>query len=228
MIHQLIFAAPKPGMTEAAFQDYWLHVHAMNYASKIPGIAKYSVDTRVQTDNAPNPFPGWGGVAEIWFPDEDAVLASLQSPQFIEGARVDEPRWAAFWLTLAINTDPMVVVEGPPMSRNDTDVKVLVLAKRKQGLDLAGFRDAVKTEPTECAEKIPELLRCVAGFTRDDAYTVGEAPLDLVMQLSFRNQGQSRSALDSDAYLDFIAYLSAEAEPRYTRTFVAEQHWIIF
>jgi uncharacterized protein (TIGR02118 family) len=228
VIHQLIFAAPKPGMTEAAFQDYWLHVHAVNYASRIPGISKYSVDTRVQTDSAPNPFPGWGGVAEIWFPDEDAVLASLQSPQFIDGARADEPRWAAFWLTLAINTDPMVVVEGPAMSRSDADVKAFILAKRKQDLDLAGFRRAVKAAPTECVEKIPGLLRCVAGFTRDDAYTIGEAPLDLVMQLSFRDQDRARSALDSDACRELMASLSAEAEQRYTRMFVAQQHWIIF
>ncbi len=35
MIHQHIFASPKPGMSEAEFQDYWLHVHAVNYASRI-------------------------------------------------------------------------------------------------------------------------------------------------------------------------------------------------
>jgi EthD domain len=228
MIQQFIFAAPKPGMTEAAFQDYWVNVHAVKYASKIPGITKYSVDTRVQTDPVPNPFPGWGGVAEIWFPNEQTLLASLQTPQFIDGARMDEPRWAAFWLTLAINTDPTVVVEGPPMSPDDTDVKVFVLMKRRGGVDLAGFRDAVNNVPASCAEKIPGLLRCVAGFTRDDAYAIGEAPLDLVLQLSFRGVEQARSALDTDAYRNFLAHLATESAPRYTRTFVAKQHWIIF
>lgn len=228
MIHQVIFAAPKPGMTEAAFQDYWLHVHAVNYAAKIPGMAKYSVDTRVSIDGAPNAFPGWGGVAEIWFLDEHALLASLQSSQYIDGARVDEPRWAAFWLTLAINTDPTVIAEGPPMAPTDAAIKVFVLAKRRQSLDLAGFRAAVKNVSAACAEDVPGLLRCVAGFTRDDSYTIGEAPLDLVLQLSFPDEGHARSALNSDAYRRFAARLTAEAAPRYTRTFVAQQHWIIF
>jgi hypothetical protein len=47
MIHQLIFAYPRPGMSEADFQDYWLNKHAVNFASKIPQIRKYLVDTRI-------------------------------------------------------------------------------------------------------------------------------------------------------------------------------------
>lgn len=40
------------------------------------------------------------GVAEIWLADEATQLASLQSPEFLQGARADEPRWAAFRRTL--------------------------------------------------------------------------------------------------------------------------------
>ena len=47
MIHQHIFASPKPGMSEAEFQDYWLHVHAVNYASRIEQIKRYKIDTRI-------------------------------------------------------------------------------------------------------------------------------------------------------------------------------------
>ena len=47
MIHQLIFAHPKPGMSEQEFQDYWVDVHAVQYASKIPQIRKYLIDTRI-------------------------------------------------------------------------------------------------------------------------------------------------------------------------------------
>ena len=46
MIHQMIFAAPKPGMTEQEFCDYWLDVHAVKFASKIPQIRKYKIDWR--------------------------------------------------------------------------------------------------------------------------------------------------------------------------------------
>jgi EthD domain len=49
MIHQLIFAHPKPGMSEKDFQDYWVNVHAVNYASKIPQIKKYPSELNQKT-----------------------------------------------------------------------------------------------------------------------------------------------------------------------------------
>ena len=66
MIHQFIFAAPKPGMTESEFQDYWVNVHAVKYASKIPQIKQYSVSTRMPMEmltssrsGAASPTSGW-------------------------------------------------------------------------------------------------------------------------------------------------------------------------
>ena len=34
MIHQHILAAPRPGLSELEFQDYWRYVHALRYARK--------------------------------------------------------------------------------------------------------------------------------------------------------------------------------------------------
>ena len=68
MIHQLIFAYPKPGMSEAEFQRYWLEVHAIQYASKIPQIRRYMIDTRIPQGADDEPL--WSGVAEIWLANE--------------------------------------------------------------------------------------------------------------------------------------------------------------
>lgn len=38
MIHQFIFAAPKPGLSAAAFTSYWINFHAVDFAAKIPQI----------------------------------------------------------------------------------------------------------------------------------------------------------------------------------------------
>ena len=46
MIHQHILAAPRPGMSEFDFQDYWRYVHALKFARKIPQIKKYKLDLR--------------------------------------------------------------------------------------------------------------------------------------------------------------------------------------
>ena len=104
MIHQLIFAHPRPGMSEKEFCDYWVHEHAVKYAAKIPQIRRYVVDTRVPF--GPDPAdPPWSGVAEIWLRNEAEQLASMQTPEFLDGARRDEPNWAAFWRTVALDTD---------------------------------------------------------------------------------------------------------------------------
>ena len=91
MIHQLIFAGPKPGMTDSEFQDYWVNVHAVQYASKIKQIKKYLIDTTIESA-VPQNSP-YRGVAEIWLENEQEQLESLQSTEFLQGARLDEPKW---------------------------------------------------------------------------------------------------------------------------------------
>ena len=113
MIHQLIFAHPKPGMTEAEFQRYWVEVHAVQYASKIPQIKRYLVDTRIPFGPEPDD-PLFSGVAEIWLENEEEQLASLQSKEFLEGACLDEPRWAAFWRTIGSTPRPTSCWRGRP------------------------------------------------------------------------------------------------------------------
>lgn len=85
MIHQHIFASPKPELSEKKFHPYWINVHARNYASKIKQIRRYMICTRVDCKGVTNP-PVWNGCAEIWLANEQEQLASLQSEEFLEGA----------------------------------------------------------------------------------------------------------------------------------------------
>ena len=124
MIHQHIFASPKPGMTEAEFQNYWLNVHAVNYASKITQIKRYKIDTRIDWSGEVD-SPIWSGIAEIWLNNEEEQLASLQSPEFLQGARLDEPNWAAFWNTLGLDTDAHPVSAPPSDNPGADEVKLV-------------------------------------------------------------------------------------------------------
>ena len=78
MIHQLIFARPKPGMTEAEFQRYWVEEHAVGYASKISQIKHYMVDSRIPFQTKAED-PLFSGIAEIWLPNEKEQLETLQT-----------------------------------------------------------------------------------------------------------------------------------------------------
>src|SRR5262249_35101402 len=93
MIHQFIFAGPKPGLEATAFQSYWVHFHAVEFAQRIRQIQQYLVATRLPI-SVGRDVPFFQGVAEIWLGNDDDQIASLQSPEFLDGARRDEPRWA--------------------------------------------------------------------------------------------------------------------------------------
>ncbi|HEU5158506.1 MAG TPA: EthD family reductase [Streptosporangiaceae bacterium] len=226
MIHQLIFAAPKPGMSEEEFHRYWLDVHAVQYASKIPQIRKYMVDTRVPLGPDDNE-PLWSGVAEIWLANEEEQLASLQTPEFLQGARLDEPNWAAFWQTVVLDTDAHEVLPGPPPTRQPDWVKAIVLVKRKEGLPLADFRARSLGEHAELVRNVPGLRRYLQCHTRDALYGVGEAVLDAAYQLWFDDMEALSAALESpegkQVYEDLLTFV----EPRYIHEMAMREHWII-
>ncbi|PPK65433.1 EthD family reductase [Actinokineospora auranticolor] len=225
MIHQLIFAAPRPGLSVEDFQNYWREVHAVRYASKIPQIRKYKIDTTV---SGVTPEPLWYGVAEIWLANETDQLASLQTDEFLQGARLDEPKWAAFWQTLVLDTDAHVLLEGDiPGTAEPGGAKLIRLAKRAEGLPLADFREQSLGAQGELALRIPGLRRYLQGHTRDGAYGVGEAVLDVAYQYWFSSVAELEEARRSPEFKVAEEQLLTIARPRYVHDLVVEEHWII-
>ncbi len=226
MIHQFIFAYPRPGMSEAEFQRYWVEEHAVRFASKIPQIRKYLVDTRVALPGETG-HPLWCGVAEIWLENEKDQLDSLQTKEFLQGARKDEPNWAAFWRTVVMDTDAHVLLEGPGERRDSGMAKLLVLSKRREGLPRADFRSyCLRTHAAKVME-LPGLRRYLQGHMREGFYAVGEAILDCVEQLWFDSvdaaQTAQRSVQQSLVNADYRLF----TEERYLHTMLVEEHWIV-
>lgn len=226
MIHQFIFAYPRPGMTEEAFQRYWVEVHAVRYASRIPQIRRYLIDTRMQLPGETGD-PLWCGVAEIWLQDEEEQIESLQSPEFLQGARLDEPNWAAFWRTLGLDTSAHVLLPGPAEARDSTLVKLLVLSKRREGLPLADFRSHCLGAHAAKVLELPGLRRYSQGHVRDGAYVVGEATLDCVEQLWFDSVDALQAARCSVQQSSVDASYGLLAQKRYIHTMLVREHWII-
>jgi uncharacterized protein (TIGR02118 family) len=224
MLHQFIFAAPKPGMTEAAFQDYWVKRHAVDFASKIPGIRIYAVDTRI-ADSATALF---GGCAEIWLDDVDALVAALQSPELIRGARADEPNWAAFWQTIALNTETVPVLEGPPFARGALPVKVMLLLKRRPGMSVAEFRRYALDVHAPRMAGLPGLRRYHQCPVPEAFYAVAETPLDAVHLLWFDDAAAADAALGSPAFAQaFTEDAPSFLDTRYLHRMVVRENWII-
>jgi uncharacterized protein (TIGR02118 family) len=226
MIHQLIFAAPRPGMTEEEFQKYWVEVHAVQYAAKIPQIRKYLIDTRVPAPSDEGE-PAWSGVAEIWLANEQEQLASLQSDEFLNGARLDEPRWAAFWRTVVLDTDAHELIAPPRRAATAVGVKLIRLVKRRSGLPLADFREAALGKHAELVAEVPGLRGYLQGHTRDGAYGIGEAVLDAAFQFWFDDVAALTAALDSPEFRRAQEELNSIVEPRYVHDLIVRENWII-
>jgi uncharacterized protein (TIGR02118 family) len=64
-------------MTYEQFRLHWLNVHAQ-LCKKLPNMRRYSVNL-VDKERFPN-F-GYDGFSELWFDSEEALKASLESPE---------------------------------------------------------------------------------------------------------------------------------------------------
>jgi hypothetical protein len=227
MIHQFILAAPKPGMTAQEFQDYWINVHAVNYASKIPQIRKYLIDSRIPfAGDLGDPKLPHQGIAEIWLANGEEQLASLQTPEFLQGARLDEPNWAAFWQTIVVDTTAHEIVAGPAEAV-DGRVKLTVLMKRAPGLDLAEYRERTLGEYAAVVAKAPGLRRALHAHTVDGAYVFGEAGFDSVEQLWFDDEQALADALSSPWFAELKDAQQGLMDPKHIFSIAVTETWII-
>lgn len=229
MIHQHIFAGPKPGMSEADFQDYWIKVHAVKYASRIREIRRYSISRRLRPSSGDDVRLPFGGVAEIWLENEQEQLASLQSPEFIDGARVDEPRWAAFWNTLGLDTTTHSPAPpaGITSSTGQPGFKVFVLLKRQSGSKVEDFRRAAIERHPAVAWTVPGLCAFRVCLTVDSGYVLGEPRFDAVLQYCFDDRAGLERGTAAGEYIKAVKDLEAFAEPRYLFQLWGQEHWII-
>jgi uncharacterized protein (TIGR02118 family) len=184
------------------------------------------IDTRI-------PLPGetgeplWSGVAEIWLANVEEQLASLQSPEFLQGARVDEPNWAAFWLTRGLDTTAHEILPGPPERRDSGMAKLLILSKRREGLPLQAFKDYCLGVHAARVMHLPGLRRYVQGHVVEGFYSVGEAVLDCVEQLWFDNLDALLEAGRSMEQQIVRADYRLFTEERYLHEMIVREHWII-
>ena len=228
MIHQFILAAPKPGLTAEEFQNYWLNVHAVQYASRIPQIKRYLIDTRIpgprEFGNPPLPHQG---IAEIWLENEQEQLASLQTEEFLQGARLDEPTWAAFWATIVLDTTANEIVPAAP-DEIEHGVVFTLLLKRRPGLPLAEYRARSLDEHASAAAKLPGLRRYLHNHVNDGYYVFGEASFDSVEQFWFDDTEALAEALQSSTYQEQVMPgRTVITDPRYLFSMTARQHWVI-
>jgi hypothetical protein len=154
-------------------------------------------------------------------------LASLQSPEFLQGARLDEPRWAAFWQTLALDTAPKILREQAEPERRPNLAKLYLLMKRRPDLDLNAFQDALVADRIGHSNAPAGLLRHLVNFARPSLYGLGEPRFDAVEVLSFDDANALAEALGAGAFSEGLRSGWPYLDSRYLFVFPAQEHWVI-
>jgi len=220
MIHQLIFANPKPGMSIKEFQDYWIHVHAVQFASKITQVKKYKV-SRILPFSEEDPV--FHGMAEMWIENEEEELASLESEAYIKGARADEPNWAAFWETVSLDTysyDRILCDEEP-------EYKILLLMKRKEGIPLKVFQECFLGSAGDLLKEADGIEELTLSVVKDNSYQIGETSFDAAAHLWVESPKTAKELIKSAAFQTAWEELDRIGNSKYLYRFLCQVNRII-
>jgi uncharacterized protein (TIGR02118 family) len=101
MTKRVGFVKRRPDLSQEQFQRHWLTVHA-DLCKQLPNLRRYSVNL---VDKARFPHFDYDGFSELWFDDESALWASLESAQG-KTLLADLPNFAC-------EIHPIVTVEVP-------------------------------------------------------------------------------------------------------------------
>lgn len=220
MIHQLIFANPKPEMSVKEFQDYWINVHAVQYASKIQQIKKYYVNRILPLANGQD--PKFHGVAEIWLENEKEQLESLMSDEFVKGARADEPNWAAFWETIQLDTysyDKLLCDTEP-------EYKLMILLKRREGMELKTFREEIMDKYSRMLIDIDDIKQLTVSIVKDSFYSVSEASFDIVLHIWANSIGAAKALLSNEGFCGVYSQIKELVNEKYIYQFLCQKNRI--
>lgn len=210
MIHQHILASPRPGLSEAEFQDYWRYVHALKFARKIPQITRYKVNSRICIPGQEREL-NYSGIAEIWLDNEDTQAASLKTPEFLEGALHDEPNWAASWQTIGIDTNSTDTYGDDPSDMDFPEYKLMLFHKKRRDMKLNDFSSKYLGEYSDMLKNsnIPNLVRILSCLPKESSYASGQVPpFDAITHLS------ANSLLDLKAMV-LSSQLQAHLKPEF-------------
>lgn len=225
MIHKYIFVHAKPGMSEHEFFTYWKDVHAVKYGKKIPQVRGYVINTHVPFGDEPADRP-FQGVAEVWIENGEDELAFAQSKEYLQGSRLDEPNFLAWWAMFALDTTDTVVVAPP--SGPWPGVKVIVASKRKPGMSVDELRRYSREVHAPLVAKLPGLRGYIVCPVMDGHYAVGESLLDNVSVLWFDSVAALEAARQSETFRTIVQPdLANFVDPRYFHVLVTEESTVV-
>ena len=225
MVHLHFLIKRKDGLSRHEFSDYWRNVHAP-LALKIPGVRRY-----VQNHAMPivSRSPPHDGVVELWLDGLETAKSAFNSPEYRQGAYVDEPNFVNVKDVTRLQTEDHVMLDGNPIGKDEELVKRVSFIKRKAGLSPQEFSRYWREVHGPLALKIPGIRRYVQCHTPPEAYDKGEPAYDGVAQIWFETMADLEYAMNSPEYKHGAQADGPQfVDPAHLVHFLAEEHRVVW
>lgn len=171
MIKAVTIIGRKPGMSVAAFQEYWRGPHA-EIVKDLPGLRRYVQSHPLRS--------GYGkgdlvhdGVAEVWVDDMKSLRAMSASLHYA-AVQADEENFIDRTTMALVLTEEHVIKDGPAPPDG---VKAITFLKRRPEMSVPDFQTYWREVHGPIAAQIPVLKRYVQSHTRLGGYRNGRTPL---------------------------------------------------
>ena len=188
MIKGYSLLAKRPDVSDEFFHEHWRTVHA-EHAEKIKPLRRYVQAHRIDSDVPGFARSPYEGIAEVWWDDIDAAGAVADDPDYANNAHLDEPTFIDMSMLAHVLTEERLLRAGPDVTRDEPEVKLLLMLKRRSDLALEDFRLRWPAEAEAALTAFPNARRVVVARTLPETYTeatiTGEPPYDGLAELSW-------------------------------------------
>ena len=231
-LKKIAFLAPKPGMPDAAFREYWRETHGPLVAGS-PGYGTWRsryVQNHVRGRGPVGDAFAFSGIAEFWLPgaspNEDAFSAT---PIYRDRIRIDEMNFIDMDRTVSMTAVEELLKPG------GGGAKLVIMSSRAPGIGRGEFRRRLATDYAPAALAARDFGGRIAGWSVDHviegsfrlpgARPVSALSVDCIEEIWFASSADMTAAFTCAEYAQAIAPRAARLFAASRRSsFLAEEH----
>jgi uncharacterized protein (TIGR02118 family) len=182
--------ARRPDVSSEFFHEHWRTVHA-DHAQKLTTLRRYIQAHRIDAQVPGFAQSPYEGIAEVWWDDIAAADRVASDPDYLNGARLDEPTFIDMPRLANVLTSerPLLRCDVTP---EEPEVALLLMLKRRPGVALEEFRSRWPAEAEIALTASPRVCRVVTSLTLTATYAeaADEPVYDGVAELSWPDRSR--------------------------------------
>lgn len=137
VIKLLALMPRRPELSVDSFRHHWRHIHA-DLVKQIASVQRYVQSYPLEDLPGASALP-YDGLAEIWYADQDAVARATTDPEYLAGARRDEPAFIDMTRHLRLVTYERVLLRRSTVSSTPSSVKAVLFMTDSGDRSVAGW-----------------------------------------------------------------------------------------